>query len=1299
MAFVPVPLRGLYDTKGGTVQVLNRTGEGTNTTPISRTTVTDEWGQTTVRWWKKIGSVGQYISRWGERFDVNPTYERIDPETDEWAADDGQSNEGIRTGLEDNVKNDVKSTAVGWVGSIRVDAAPGNHYTPGLNDFTFESWVYVTNPHPHRANGVFNWPANSSYQLLRTFPSSDLFETQGTEFAIGLLESSVAESGEQGSIHAYTTSNVSLSGLITIGGRQLQHNDFVLVRAQTQAWQNGMYKAREGAWAKEPLYYTNSQYNGAVPRTVSDIYFARMRVFVNQPTASSSSQFYHVLEQTNASYVSAMWSVTNTGVALTAQPGASLSGYHENYPLFGGSGTGAKCSFFAAAPGGSPSAVMSFQLDTLPPGYQVGDVLTVNPWGYQIQITRVPTNLTFERVLAGYAAPQLDPIVYPSGQRQYRLTFKNMPWCTRADSRRRDFVASSLSFPENTWAHVALVRSGATMRVFINGQISDEWPIPANYSIDDFTPGRQGTFAYITGKNTDGYPMNRTRFSDLALHVGIAKYTSPFTPPTEPIQTLPQTRLHLRYSDPALGEIMQLYSNGQFVANINRLDVSGSDLVATASGTTGYLVGSGVKWVGQWQSGTQYKANEAVKNDNAFFIAKNTHTASSINEPHNSKFEGPTTWPDNWDLVLEQGEAELNEEESSFLSSLMDGFFDWLNKPWTIGDWLLGILGAAGIIYAGSQILDAFNSSPSSGVDEDARYNGSPSFTGAYTPPSLRDVVSSLCGEAGLFPSEYDVSLLSNTTRVHFTLTQTTTVRAVLDLLSKAYQFDMVDSMGVLKFVPRTLNVVRQFSNTDLGFNASNEIVAPVVMKRLQSIDLPRSVSLTYQTEDLDYNNFTQKTEIPSFTNGNDITLSVPFLMTHEQAKETTEKLIIGAHLERMQYAFKVSYPQAIDLEPGDIVQIPGATVRIVQLEEIEEGVIEINGVDAGAFGLPEPVFSGSDIVGYTASSNIGTGQEPILPPPVLNPAPVIYKTEAFFIDPPVMSNTDKNPRVFVAAHANGGIGWTGATIHVSTDNGASYTQVDSTNKEATWGLVENALPPFYQYFTWDDTTVITVKLKTGQLLSATDTAVYNGANRCMIGREVIAFGHATLVAPNTYQISHLLRGRSGTEYVCTGTIPHEQNELFVLLDDALTPIEVDNSSRGTTFLVKVVTNGASLANTDAKQVQIIGENTVPWTVVREHATKTGNNWNLTWVERPRWNNSLRDYGELAHDPDWNGWVVTMFNNADQPVRTSVVYSPTFEYTSAMQIADFGTNQNSVRFRIAAASTLYGGGRQVLYQI
>jgi hypothetical protein len=232
----------------------------------------------------------------------------------------------------------------------------------------------------------------------------------------------------------------------------------------------------------------------------------------------------------------------------------------------------------------------------------------------------------------------------------------------------------------------------------------------------------------------------------------------------------------------------------------------------------------------------------------------------------------------------------------------------------------------------------------------------------------------------------------------------------------------------------------------------------------------------------------------------------------------------------------------------------------------------------------------------------------------------------------------------------------------------------------------------------FDDTSVITVQVKGGTLLSATDEAIFQGANMCMIGREVLQFGVATLVDPQTYELSHLLRGRQGTEWA----IPlHVNDELFVMLDDALVEVTATPAERGKAYLYKTVTIGSDLTKVDPKSVAVVGQNTLPWSVTNLQGVKADSgDFVLNWFERPRFVNSLIDYNDVTHDHDFGGFLVAIYDDIDEePVRTMFVYDSTYTYKVADQVTDFGAEQTGLTVKVFQVSNIYGGGQPVTLTI
>ena len=83
----------------------------------------------------------------------------------------------------------------------------------------------------------------------------------------------------------------------------------------------------------------------------------------------------------------------------------------------------------------------------------------------------------------------------------------------------------------NTWYHVAVSRSGSSVRLFVGGtQIGTTF----TYSTAIDTTYSSGNF-YMGQTNISGWPLNGY-MSDVRVTSGYARYTTNFTPPTSPFQ-------------------------------------------------------------------------------------------------------------------------------------------------------------------------------------------------------------------------------------------------------------------------------------------------------------------------------------------------------------------------------------------------------------------------------------------------------------------------------------------------------------------------------------------------------------------------------------------------------------------------------------------------------------------------------------------------------------------------------------------------------------------------------------------
>ena len=141
------------------------------------------------------------------------------------------------------------------------------------------------------------------------------------------------------------------------------------------------------------------------------------------------------------------------------------------------------------------------------------------------------------------------------------------------------------------------------------------------------------------------------------------------------------------------------------------------------------------------------------------------------------------------------------------------------------------------------------------------------------------------------------------------------------------------------------------------------------------------------------------------------------------------------------------------------------------------------------------------------------------------------------------------DPLIHIAA-ASTGPGWTGGALFAETLTGELADLGVAVRAPATTGTALTVLPPHSPHLL-DRSTELEVELDRPDhaLASTTTTALLNGANRALVGGELIQFLQAQPLSARRWRLSGLLRGRGGIEAAVFG---HSPGERFVLLDGRL---------------------------------------------------------------------------------------------------------------------------------------------------
>ncbi len=218
-------------------------------------------------------------------------------------------------------------------------------------------------------------------------------------------------------------------------------------------------------------------------------------------------------------------------------------------------------------------------------------------------------------------------------------------------------------------------------------------------------------------------------------------------------------------------------------------------------------------------------------------------------------------------------------------------------------------------------------------------------------------------------------------------------------------------------------------------------------------------------------------------------------------------------------------------------------------------------------------------------------------------------------------------PRLLVAA-AGGNDGWRGADGWLVPAPGAEPIPVGTVRPAAALGALAGPLAAGEPLlFDLENKILVSLANPSMTLVSVADAVLLGGANRAMIGGELIQFGAAEALGGAMWRLSRLLRGRAGTELAGT----HAVGTPFVLLDDAaalLLPDALAGWAEGGAAVLQWTVRGG----TDLTDAPVPGDAAALRPLSPVHGRRTddgaGGLW-VHWVRRSRVDPGWRDAVDL----------------------------------------------------------------------
>ncbi len=535
----------------------------------------------------------------------------------------------------------------------------------------------------------------------------------------------------------------------------------------------------------------------------------------------------------------------------------------------------------------------------------------------------------------------------------------------------------------------------------------------------------------------------------------------------------------------------------------------------------------------------------------------------------------------------------------------------------------------------------------------------------------VKNCVASICKKAGLSDDQFSVAdIEDSTTFIGFALNQSgATYREYLEQLQQIYQFYCLpktragDAGKNIRFVPYDKVVSRtgvsDFNSDTTGLNPNEQSdEGAIIVERTNESELPSKVVISHinPAKSFDKDSFeVSASRIIDIDNA--FQVSSDLAIEVDKAKTAAIKLLSQIHARKDTYKFKIPSFTHVDFNAGDVIEITvdGLSRVPIQVQKI------VYGLDFSA-----------EVTGTFFSSF--AGRATIAPQPVRPTPPSSYygEIDAILADTALIKAGEDALGIYVAAYTPSRMGE--SQIQVSINGGASYENVGTISDVATTGKVINLLPAAIPDLI-DRANKITVVLDSGTLSSVPQDAFLQKQNLALVGKELIAFKNAVAIAPNTYELSELIRYCNGTEgemYL------HEADEPFLLLlGDGASYFRLTGSQANfnNPILVRIIEEGGFTATPASIIPKGLGVKPTLLANVRAYRDEQ-NEIQIRWFRTSHLGDQWIDGAETATTaPDETTFIsIVAQSNPSAAPKVYTTKQAAFIYTSAMQISDFGSN-------------------------
>ncbi|QIQ87694.1 phage tail protein [Erythrobacter sp.] len=412
---------------------------------------------------------------------------------------------------------------------------------------------------------------------------------------------------------------------------------------------------------------------------------------------------------------------------------------------------------------------------------------------------------------------------------------------------------------------------------------------------------------------------------------------------------------------------------------------------------------------------------------------------------------------------------------------------------------------------------------------------------------------------------------------------------------------------------------------------------------RGETLDL-EPVALRYYDEARDYQPGVQRSS-GARAQGRENVLDLPATLSANDAKLLVNACAHRARWSNQRLSWLCSELDP-DLRPGGVVRLPDQPGSwLVRSWEWHESGIEL-GLERLA---PDLSNQPQGDPGYASPAEDLPISKTVL--------------DVFELPPAGPSRLDA-PTMFAAAAASNAA-WRGATLFI--EQGQSLIEIGKTGSmRATTGELAQQLEPGGVHVLERRASLEVEICSEDGLFPSTDLiGLATGANRLLVGGEVLQYLYAERVGPTRWTLSGLLRGRAGTEHLAQGS--HPTGCPVALLDETL--VSLDPTRVGSNPNTRIAAIGRGDPEPVFATLRNAGSSRRPLPPVHPSLSiASDSSWSFTWTRRARGQWQWADWVDVPLVEEGERYLVG-YGRTDTPFASWLTQTPAIAFSLAERSA------------------------------